>query len=109
MSKKTRIHHPATLSTLATFGARISEQRRRKNWSLMDLARRIDVDPATALRIERGAPTVNIGSYIDAAALCGVALLDSESRAVDKLAATQTQGPDYMTQCDELLPTTHSA
>lgn len=64
-------------------GAQIAAARRRRRWSTARLARQINVSLPTLRKIERGDPSVAIGTVLDAAVAVGVPLF---SRDIDRLA-----------------------
>ena len=74
MAKRTRNYAAVTRAAVGTLGALVAEGRRRRGWTAAELAERLGVSPGTVSQVERGAPTVAIGIYFEAAALCGVNL-----------------------------------
>ena len=56
-------------------GALIAAGRRERSMTLDDLAQRVGVSRVTMRKIERGDPSVRLGSAFEAAAIVGVSLL----------------------------------
>lgn len=81
MSKRPRSYSSPTTEALRLLGARIRQGRLERRWTVAELADRVGISVVTMRRIERGAPTVEIGVAFEAAALVGVALFDSDALA----------------------------
>jgi transcriptional regulator with XRE-family HTH domain len=85
---------PVTLEALRLLGANLRLGRRRRHWTVAELAERVGVSEATMLKVERGDPGVRLGTAFEAAALVGVPLFDEDrsrrmleaSRLEDRLA-----------------------
>ena len=72
---------PVTVEALRMLGARVRLARRERRWKATDLAERVGVSPTTIRKVERGDPTVALGTAFEAATLVGVALFhDQRSR-----------------------------
>jgi transcriptional regulator with XRE-family HTH domain len=74
VAKKARSYMPVTRSAVSLLGTQIAQARRERTWTAADLAERLAVTPYTVARIERGEPTVAIGTVFEAASLVGVPL-----------------------------------
>ena len=59
--------------------------RRERRWTLAELAERVGVSAVTMRKVERGDPSVALGTAFEAAALVGVPLFhqDSARRSVE--------------------------
>ncbi|MCY4423877.1 MAG: helix-turn-helix transcriptional regulator [Acidimicrobiaceae bacterium] len=59
--------------------------RRERRWTLAELAERVGVSVVTMRKVERGDPSVALGTAFEAAALVGVPLFhqDSARRSVE--------------------------
>ncbi|SDS83879.1 Helix-turn-helix [Nocardioides scoriae] len=55
-------------------GLQIAVARRELGWTAAELASRLGVTKQTVLRIENGSPNTAIGTALEAAVLCGIAL-----------------------------------
>ncbi len=71
-----RVYQPETHSALTTVGLQIGIARREIGWTANDFAERLGVTRALVARIEKGAPTVAIGTVFEAAVICGVPLFN---------------------------------
>lgn len=87
---------PSSLSRLTQeglrlLGAKVRLGRKTRRWTVDELAERVGVSAPTIRKIERGDPTVAIGTAFEAATLVGVPLFsaDAERRALeaDRVAA----------------------
>lgn len=85
---------PYSVEAARLLGARIRLGRRERRWTLQELADRVGVTTVTMRKIERGDPSVRLGSAFEAAALTGVPLFDPDrsrlsseaGRVADRLA-----------------------
>lgn len=89
MIKNTKIqisnHTRRTLNTLA---AMIAAARKERRMSQEELARRLGVSRLTVRSIEKGSPTVAIGTVFEAAVIVGIPLLAEDQRELDQLATS---------------------
>jgi transcriptional regulator with XRE-family HTH domain len=75
-------------------GMRIRAARLQRRWSVQELAGRVGVTHATIHKVERGNLSVKLGTALEAAAILGIPLFDSDrsrrrletERARDQLA-----------------------
>jgi transcriptional regulator with XRE-family HTH domain len=74
--KKFRQPLPTTTHAVTALGAMIGEGRRQLRWTAADLAERLGVTAPTVTRIEKGSPTVAVGTVFEAALLVGVPLFE---------------------------------
>jgi transcriptional regulator with XRE-family HTH domain len=75
--------HPISMLTaeaLQLLAASIKIQRLQRRWSINELAQRVGVSHPTIMKVERGDPTVAVGTVLEAAILVGVPLFDPEPR-----------------------------
>lgn len=59
-------------------GSSIKVARLRRRWSINELALRAGVSHPTIMKVEKGDPTVAVGTMFEAAVLVGVALFDPD-------------------------------
>ncbi len=82
---------PLTTEALQLLGASIRARRLRRRWSIDELARRVGVSHPSIIKVERGDPTVAIGTVFEAATLVGVSLFDADptvrGRQMDRVSA----------------------
>lgn len=83
----------ASHEALRLLGAQIKQARHAQGWTQTDLASRISVTQKTMHEIERGSPTVSIGSVFNAAFTVGVNLFGLEGT---DLARARRQGEDTL-------------
>ena len=69
---------PITVEALRMLGARVRLARRERRWKATELAERVGVSPTTIRKVERGDPTVALGTAFEAAMLVGVPLFHEE-------------------------------
>lgn len=86
-----RPHSPYAVDAARLLGERIRAARLRRRWSQEDLAGRAGVTPNTLRKVERGDPSVALGTAFELAALLNVPLFyDDSSRMtleLDRVAA----------------------
>jgi transcriptional regulator with XRE-family HTH domain len=87
-------HSPRTVEATRLLGTQVRIGRLERRWTAQELADRIGISVVTLRKIERGDPSVALGSAFEAATLTGVPLFHEERpplssrlrRAEDKLA-----------------------
>ena len=72
------VQSPLTVEALRLLSASIKAERLRRHWSINELAQRVGVSHPTIIKVERGDPTVAVGTMLEAATLVGVALFDPD-------------------------------
>ena len=77
---RVRVLSPLTTEALRLLGARVRLGRLQRRWSVESLAERVGVSPTTLRKVERGDPSVAIGTALEAAVLVGVTLFHDEAR-----------------------------
>jgi transcriptional regulator with XRE-family HTH domain len=65
---------------LATLGETIKAARLRREWSVRNVAERVGVSPTTISKIERGDPSVAVGTIIETARIVGIDLYGGNVR-----------------------------
>ena len=75
-------------------GRRVSLARRERRWTLAELAERVGVSVVTIRKVERGDPTVALGTAFEAAVIAGVVLFhrDADRRALE----SEIVKPDWL-------------
>lgn len=76
---------PLAREAAKLLGGSVRLERRRRRWTVAELAERAGVSEATMLKVERGDPGVRLGTAFEAAALVGVPLFaeDDSRRALE--------------------------
>lgn len=73
-----RTYSPLTRDAARLLGKRIRVARKKRNWTLDELAERIGVTRPTAGKVEKGDLSVGIGTYFEAAVLTEVPLFSPD-------------------------------
>lgn len=82
MAKKTNIMYPGMLNNLKIMGEQIKLARLRRELSMSLVCERANISRMTLWQIEKGSPTVSIGSY--AAVLHALGGMDKDLALVAK-------------------------
>lgn len=72
-------YSPLTTEALQLLGDRVRLARRERRWTIVELAERVGVSPVTIRKVEKGEPTVALGTAFEAATLAGVALFHDDA------------------------------
>jgi transcriptional regulator with XRE-family HTH domain len=83
MKRSLLVSRPAQ-GAITVLGLRIAIARRERRWTSAELAHRVHISLDTLRKIERGEPTVMIGSYFEVATLLGVELWEADADAVER-------------------------
>ncbi|MQY20104.1 helix-turn-helix transcriptional regulator [Nocardia macrotermitis] len=83
----------ATRDALETLGNQIKVARVQRGWTQANLAARAGIDARTVSAIEKGAPTVSIGTVFNTAFITGVNLFGLEG---DELALARRRGQEHL-------------
>ena len=84
-----RFHLPQSIETARVVGLRISVARRQHRMRADELAARAGIDVKTLRKVERGDPSVAVGTVFDVAALVGVSPFGVNVEALAALAARE--------------------
>jgi transcriptional regulator with XRE-family HTH domain len=76
--KRARPYSPYALEAAQLLGEQIRNARRGRRWSQNELAERAGITPGTLIKIERGEPSVRLGTAFEAASLVGVPLFHAD-------------------------------
>jgi transcriptional regulator with XRE-family HTH domain len=82
-----RTHLTATCAATSVLGTQLAAARRRSGRTAADVAARVGVTRQTLRRVERGDPTVAIGTVFDVAHVLGVPLFGATDAELADLAA----------------------
>lgn len=83
--RTTHTYSNQTLSAAKVLGLEIARARRAQRWTVSELAERAGISVITLRNIERGAPTVALGSAFEVATLVGLDLFGEGSEGLDRL------------------------
>lgn len=86
-----------TLAATQALGFEIARARRARRWTVFELAERAGISLVTLRNVERGVPTVAIGTVFEIATLVGLDLFGEDADGLDRMAR---QGRERL----ELLP-----
>jgi transcriptional regulator with XRE-family HTH domain len=87
MPKRQHAYPPTVHEAAELLGAEIRHARIARRWTVRELAARAGISPATLQKVERGNPSVSLGTAFDAATLVGVPLFYTDgSRLADEAA-----------------------
>jgi len=93
-----RMPTPKARDAARILGAQIAIGRRRRRWTAARLAKQLNVSLPTLRKVERGDPTVALGTMLDAAVAVGVPLFGGEiDRLADHLEDRLALLPDRVT------------
>jgi transcriptional regulator with XRE-family HTH domain len=81
------ISSPHTLEAARLLGECVRLGRRERRWTLRELAERVGVSVPTMRKIERGDPSVGLGTAFEAATLTGVPLFHPDASRLSLEAA----------------------
>lgn len=94
MPRTRRAFSRQTRDAAQVLGNQIAQARRERRWTLEELAARAGVTPFTVRKVERGDPTVALGTAFEVAWLLGVPLFGSTEPG--SLAGALRQGQDRL-------------
>lgn len=87
MADRRRPISPQARDAAALLGLQIREARVNRGWPIADLAERAGISSPTLRAVERGEPTVGLGTAFEVATLVGVPLFfDDTNRLAPELA-----------------------
>ena len=78
-----------TRAAVRILGESIRAGRLKRGWSVEALAERVGVSAPTITKIERGSPSVAVGTVFEAARLAGVELFGGREDLVDQMVRNQ--------------------
>lgn len=77
--KKNKAYMAYTTEALSLLGLLIKSARKDRKMTEFDFADRVGISRFTLQKIEKGNPTVEIGTFFDAAAIAGIKLFEIEN------------------------------
>ena len=87
MPKRQHAYPPTVHEAAELLGAEIRQARIARRWTVRELAERAGISPATLQKVERGSPSVSLGTAFDAATLVGVPLFYADGSRLAEEAA----------------------
>ncbi len=76
--KRARAYSRYAKEAVLLLGEQIRMARRERRWSQAELAERAGITPGTLIKIERGDPSVRLGTTFEVASLVGVPLFHAD-------------------------------
>ena len=89
MSATARLSRPA-LDAAQLLGLQVAQARRERRWPATDLAERAGISPMTLRKVERGDPSVSIGTVFEVATIVGIPLFAPDQRTVQSAIVAAT-------------------
>lgn len=83
--RRTHTYSQQTLDAARVLGLEVARFRRSRRWKAADLAERAGVSTFTLRKIERGDPTVALGTAFEVATLLGIQLFGADRGALTTL------------------------
>lgn len=78
--EKARTYGPTAQEVGRLLGQQVRLGRKRRRWTVAELATRVGVSEVTLRKVERGDLTVALGTALEAASLVGVVLYEDPAR-----------------------------
>jgi transcriptional regulator with XRE-family HTH domain len=91
--RRTHPYSPQTIDAVQVLGLEIARARRGKRWTETALAERAGISAVTLRNIERGTPTVGIGTVFEVATILGIELFGAGG---DRLRSMVERGRDRL-------------
>ena len=85
MARTSRTYTTQTLDVVTVLGLEVARGRRERRMTAEELAERAGTSPMTVRRIERGDPTVAVGTMFEAARLSGVRFFGADRDGIGAL------------------------
>jgi transcriptional regulator with XRE-family HTH domain len=76
--RRSHPYSPQTIDAVRVLGLEIARARRARRWTETALAERAGISAVTLRNIERGAPTVGIGTFFEVATILGISLFGAD-------------------------------
>lgn len=76
--RRTHPYSPQTIDAVRVLGLEVAHARRARRWTEAQLAERVGISAVTLRNIERGMPTVGIGTVFEAATILGIDLFGAD-------------------------------
>ena len=93
MPTSVRVLSPQTRDAALVLGQQIARARRARGWTAEQLAERVGVSVRTMSNLERGSPSVALGTAFEAATVLGIPLFGADGA---ELARLVRQGQDTL-------------
>lgn len=91
--RRTHTYSRQTIEAAQVLGLEIARARRERRWTIAELAERAGSSPVTVRKVERGDPSVGLGTVFEVATLVGIRLFGADR---DELPALLARGRDRL-------------
>ena len=92
MAKRKHSYAPAARDAAQLLAAQIRDARASRRWAVRELSERAGISTDTLRKVERGDPTVALGTAFDVASLLGVPLFyEDRARLADEAARVRRE------------------
>ena len=78
-------YSPQTIDAVRVLGLEVARSRRARRWTETELAGRAGISAVTLRNIERGVPTVGIGTVFEVATILGINLFGADREEMSAL------------------------
>jgi transcriptional regulator with XRE-family HTH domain len=83
--RRTHPYSPQTIDAVRVLGLEIANARRARRWTEAALAERAGISAVTLRNVERGVPTVGIGTVFELATILGIELFGADRQDLRRL------------------------
>jgi transcriptional regulator with XRE-family HTH domain len=83
--RRTHPYSPQTIDAVRVLGLEIANARRARRWTEAALAERAGIAAVTLRNVERGVPTVGIGTVFELATILGIELFGADRQDLRRL------------------------
>jgi transcriptional regulator with XRE-family HTH domain len=83
--RRTHPYSPQTIDAVRVLGLEIANARRARRWTEAALAERAGISAVTLRNVERGVPTVGIGTVFELATILGIELFGAHRQDLRRL------------------------
>jgi transcriptional regulator with XRE-family HTH domain len=84
--RRTHPYSPQTIDAVRVLGLEVAGARRVRRWTEAALAERVGISAVTLRNVERGVPTVGIGTVFEVATILGIELFGADREGLRSLA-----------------------
>ncbi len=86
---RAQAYTPQARDAARVLGLQVSQARRERRWTAEELAEWANISPVTLRKVERGDPTVALGTAFEVATLVGVRLFGGDSSELGRIVARE--------------------
>jgi transcriptional regulator with XRE-family HTH domain len=86
---RAQAYTPQARDAARVLGLQIAQARRERRWTAEELAARANISPVTLRKVERGDPTVALGTALEVATLVGIPLFGVDPSELARVATRE--------------------